>query len=61
MHGRYFGTQGGGIAVEQGDQMVWQEAPEWLDAKPGDPVPEEWDIVGPFDSDTNMPVDDSFD
>lgn len=46
----YYGTQGGGTAILQGDQLVWEEPPDWFtEAQVGDPVPEEWGVVGPFD------------
>lgn len=60
--GLYYGTQGGGTAVEdEGGVMVWYEPPSWLDeAQPGDPVPTEWGITGPFyrESGDQYPIDD---
>jgi len=45
--------QGGGTAVQRGGEYFWKEPPEWMkDASPGDLVPDEWDIVGPFNSET---------
>lgn len=52
----YYGTQGGGTAIMKGDQLVWEEPPDWFtEAQVGDPVPEEWGIVGPFDRETKKP------
>ena len=48
-----FPTQGGGTAVEQNGQLVWHEPPDWMtEAKRGDPIPEEWSVVGPYDDKT---------
>lgn len=45
----YYGTQGGGTAIMQDGQLVWETPPDWFDeARPGDVVPEEWSVVGPF-------------
>jgi hypothetical protein len=53
----YYTTQGqgGGIAVmDHCDNLVWQKPPEWFTkAQVGDVVPEEWDIIGPFDRETH--------
>lgn len=49
----YFTTQGGGIAVMNEGQLVWETPPSWLDVSPGDPVPLEWAYAGPFDRQTN--------
>lgn len=44
--GQKFATQGGGIAVFQDDQYVWEEVPEWMtEARKGDVIPEEWDLI----------------
>lgn len=54
----YFVTQGGGTAVMRDNQLVWETPPDWFsEAHIGDPVPEEWGIVGPFDRQTNKPYD----
>ncbi len=54
--GPYYATQGGGTAVMERGQLVWETPPDWFtDAKVGDLVPEEWGIVGPFDRETNHP------
>lgn len=59
MAGTYYGTQGGGTAVLKHGVFRWEEPPEWLNAEPGDLVPEEWGIAGPFNKD-GQPVDDDF-
>jgi len=53
MSGKWFTTQGGGKAVEgPGTSYVWAEPPkEFPEMKIGDPIPEEWSVVGPFDGD----------
>ena len=52
----YYGTQGGGIAEERGDTLVWREPPgDFPEMQLGEPIPEEWSVVGPFDDETNKP------
>jgi hypothetical protein len=52
MAGRWFGTQGGGKAVECSGWYVWAEPPkDFPSLHIGDPVPAEWGICGPFDDD----------
>lgn len=52
----YYSTQGGGTAIMDGDQLVWETPPDWFtEAQVGDIVPEEWDVVGPFNRETNKP------
>ena len=47
-----FMTQGGGVAQEKNGALVWLEPPDWMDeeAAAGDPIPEEWGVMGPYDS-----------
>ncbi|MFA5107900.1 MAG: hypothetical protein WC497_06315, partial [Patescibacteria group bacterium] len=54
----YFATQGGGTARQIGssDQYAWIEPAPGIGAKPGDLVPQEWDVIEPFDSETNRIV-----
>jgi len=48
-----FYTEGDGRAVLRGDSYVWEVPPEWMkDAKAGDPIPDEWTVAGPFNSET---------
>jgi len=57
-----FYTQGGGTAVQRGDDYVWEKPPEWMkDAKRGDLIPDEWDITGPFNSETGERLHDESD
>ncbi|MDB5176705.1 MAG: hypothetical protein JWN75_373 [Candidatus Saccharibacteria bacterium] len=54
MASTYYATQGGGTAYKvSGDQYAWIEPAPGIGAKPGDLVPSEWCVEGPFDSETN--------
>lgn len=41
-----YATQGGGYATFNGVQYVWHsDIPDFVDAKVGDPIPEEWSVA----------------
>lgn len=52
----YYSTQGGGVAIMDENQLlVWEVVPDWFtDARVGDVIPDEWDVVGPFDRENNQ-------
>lgn len=44
--GQEFATQGGGIAVYQGGQYLWNTPPkDFAEMQRGDVVPEEWSVA----------------
>jgi len=58
-----YGTQGGGFARFEGDTLVWHsDIPSFLGgAKPGDPVPREWDYQPANEAARNADFDEAFD
>lgn len=58
-----YATQGGGYAMYENGKYVWHsEIPEFLpDAKPGDSIPEEWDLIPVNDAARNELEDDYYD
>tara|TARA_R110000868_G_scaffold47769_2_gene156204 strand:+ start:2094 stop:2294 length:201 start_codon:yes stop_codon:yes gene_type:complete len=55
----FYGTQGGGKAVEIAGNLRFSEKPDCLGFEVGDLVPEEWGITGPFNDDGTQ-VEDTF-
>ena len=57
-----YATQGGGFARFEGDMLVWHsDIPDFLgDAKPGDPVPREWDFLPANDAAKSAVFDEAF-
>ena len=53
MSDTYYGTQGGGTAVLDNGEIVWQTPPNDSEFRAGEVVPREWDITGPFSTKTN--------
>lgn len=56
-----YATQGGGYATFTDGQYVWHsEIPEFMDdAKVGDPIPEEWDII-PINEAARLELEDDY-
>lgn len=46
-----FATQGGGYATFDGGRYVWHsEIPPFINARVGDPIPDEWDVIAANDA-----------
>lgn len=51
----YYGVEGGGQAYRQNGQFYWLNPPKGFQKDA--PIPPDWCLTGPFDIQTNEPVD----
>ena len=54
MSNKWYVTQGGGKVVEAGNGYRFIEAPDWAPQMLGQPMPDEWGVIGPFDAQGNQ-------